>query len=121
MVLAPWRGVDAHGPTLQLVIMDSIPFARRATCWRPPGRGGELARRPRLLTVAATHASLLMALGAGPSLRSMSDKGVVAVLNLRIATARFGGFIRAHPPFWTTYDPEVVRGALKRLDEAQTR
>ena len=74
------------------------------------------------LTVAATHAALLMAQGAGRLLRSMSDKGVVAVLDPRIATARYGGFIRASlRPFWTTYDPEVVRGALKRLDEAQTR
>lgn len=32
-----------------------------------------------------------------------------------------GGFLRASfPPFWTTYDPEVVRAALKRLDAAQT-
>lgn len=38
------------------------------------------------------------------------------------AAARYGGFIRASlPPFWTTYDPEVVRSALKRLDEARTR
>jgi hypothetical protein len=29
-------------------------------------------------------------------------------------------FLRATPPFWTTYDPEVVRAALKRLDAAQT-
>ena len=50
----------------------------------------------------------------------MSDMGVVAVLNPRIATARYGGFHQL-PPFWTTYDPELVRGVLKRLDEAQTR
>ena len=51
----------------------------------------------------------------------MSDKGVVAVLDPRPATACYGGFPRASlPPFWTTYDPEVVRAALKRLDAAQT-
>jgi hypothetical protein len=57
----------------------------------------------------------------GRLLRSMSDKGVVAVLDPRLATARYGGFLRASlPPFWTTYDPAVVRAALKRLDAAQT-
>jgi ATP-dependent DNA helicase DinG len=51
----------------------------------------------------------------------MSDKGVVAVLDPRLATARYGGFLRTPlPPFWTTCDPEVVRAALKRLDAAQT-
>ena len=46
----------------------------------------------------------------GVLLRSMSDKGVVAVLDGRIATARYGGFARASlPPFRTTYDPEVIR------------
>jgi ATP-dependent DNA helicase DinG len=54
-------------------------------------------------------------------LRSMSDKGVVTVLDPRLATARNGGFLRASlPPFRTTYDPEVVRAALKRLDATQT-
>ncbi|WP_415367031.1 hypothetical protein [Saccharothrix sp. BKS2] len=59
-------------------------------------------------TVAATHAARLMAQGV--LLRSMSDKGVVAVLDPRIATVRYGGFTRASlPPFRTTYDPGVIR------------
>jgi ATP-dependent DNA helicase DinG len=66
--------------------------------------------------VAASHAALLLAQGSGRLLRTMSDKGVVAVLDPRLATARYGGFLRASlPPFWTTSDPEVVRGALRRL------
>jgi ATP-dependent DNA helicase DinG len=41
---------------------------------------------------------------------------VVAVLDPRLATARYGGFLRASlPPFWPTTDPEVVRAALRRL------
>ncbi|GAA1180674.1 hypothetical protein GCM10009608_15820 [Pseudonocardia alaniniphila] len=90
---------------------------------RPPGPGVALRiqGRQRLLTLAATHAALLLAQGAGRSLRSMSDKGVAAVLDPRPATTRYGGFLRASlPPFRTTYHPEVVRAALKRLDVAQT-
>jgi ATP-dependent DNA helicase DinG len=68
------------------------------------------------MTVAASHAALLLAQGAGRLLRTMSDRGVVAVLDPRLATARYAGFLRASlPPFWTTTDPEVVRGALRRL------
>ncbi|MGW6445335.1 ATP-dependent DNA helicase [Lentzea sp. NPDC055074] len=121
--LSLWQGVDVPGPSLQLVIMDRIPFPRpddplaSARQKAVSSRGGN-----GFLTVAATHAALLMAQGAGRLLRSMSDKGVVAVLDPRLATARYGGFLRASlPPFWTTYDPEVVRAALKRLDAAQTK
>ncbi len=120
--LSLWQGVDVPGPSLQLVIMDRIPFPRpddplaSARQKAVNSRGGN-----GFLTVAATHAALLLAQGAGRLLRSMSDKGVVAILDPRLATARYGGFLRASlPPFWTTYDPDVVRAALKRLDAAQT-
>ncbi|QFZ17057.1 ATP-dependent DNA helicase [Saccharothrix syringae] len=118
--LSLWQGVDVPGPSLQLVVMDRIPFPRpddplaSARQKAVESRGGN-----GFLTVAATHAALLLAQGAGRLLRSMSDKGVVAILDPRLATARYGGFLRASlPPFWTTYDPEVVRAALKRLDAA---
>jgi ATP-dependent DNA helicase DinG len=69
------------------------------------------------MSVAATHAALLLAQGAGRLLRSINDRGVVAVLDPRLATARYGGFLKASlPPFWPTTDPEVVRNALRRLD-----
>jgi len=48
-------------------------------------------------------------------------QGIVAVLDPRLATTRYDGFPRASlPPFWTTYDLEVVRAAFKRLDAART-
>ena len=44
------------------------------------------------------------------------DRGVVAVLDSRMATARYGGYLRASlPPFWPTTDPERVKQALQRL------
>jgi ATP-dependent DNA helicase DinG len=46
----------------------------------------------------------------------MTDRGVVAVLDPRLVTARYGDFLRASlPPFWTTTDPSLVRAALRRL------
>jgi ATP-dependent DNA helicase DinG len=49
--------------------------------------------------------------------RSASDRGVVAVLDPRLHTARsYGPFLRTSlPPFWYTTKPEVVQGALRRL------
>ena len=49
----------------------------------------------------------------------MTDRGVVAVLDPRLVTARYGDFLRASlPPFWTTTDPALVRAALRRLAAA---
>jgi ATP-dependent DNA helicase DinG len=68
------------------------------------------------MAVAASHAALLLAQGAGRLLRRVDDRGVVAVLDSRMATARYGGYLRASlPPFWATTDPGKVRQALERL------
>lgn len=115
--LSLWQGVDVPGPSLSLVILDRIPFPRPddpllvARQRAVEARGGN-----GFLSVAATHAALLLAQGVGRLLRSTDDRGVVAVLDPRLATARYGGYLRASlPPFWETADPEVVRKALTRL------
>jgi ATP-dependent DNA helicase DinG len=116
--LSLWQGVDVPGPSLRLVVIDRIPFPRpddplSSARQRAIGaRGGN-----GFMAVAATNAALLLAQGAGRLLRTMSDRGVVAILDPRLATARYGTFLRASlPPFWTTYDSEVAKGALRRLD-----
>ncbi len=118
--LSLWQGVDVPGPALRLVIIDRIPFPRpddpltSARQRHVAAKGGN-----GFMSVAATHAALLLAQGSGRLLRSQSDKGVVAVLDPRLATARYGSFLRASiPPFWTTSDPEKVRAALERLAQS---
>ncbi|MFP3968773.1 ATP-dependent DNA helicase [Actinomadura fulvescens] len=118
--LSLWQGVDVPGPSLQLVIMDRIPFPRpddpvsSARQRAVAARGGN-----GFMAVAATHAALLLAQGAGRLLRSTDDRGVVAILDPRLATARYGGFLKSSlPPFWATTDAGTVRGALRRLDDA---
>jgi len=118
--LSLWQGVDVPGPSLSCVIIDRIPFPRpddplvAARQKAADSRGGN-----GFLTVSATHAALLLAQGAGRLLRGNADRGVVAILDPRIATARYGGFLRASlPPFWQTNDPEKVRAALTRLRDS---
>jgi len=115
--LSLWQGVDVPGPSCSLVIIDRIPFPRpddpllSARQRAVAARGGN-----GFMAVAAGHAALLLAQGAGRLLRGADDRGVVAVLDSRLATARYGGFLRASlPPFWTTTDPALVRDALRRL------
>jgi ATP-dependent DNA helicase DinG len=69
--------------------------------------------------VAAAQAGLLLAQGTGRLLRTITDRGVVAILDPRLVTKRYGAFLRASlPPFWTTTNPEVIRAALRRLAAA---
>jgi len=115
--LSLWQGVDVPGPSLSLVLIDRIPFPRpddplltaRQRAVAAHGGNGFMA-------VAASHAALLLAQGAGRLLRRVDDRGVVAVLDSRMATARYGGYLRASlPPFWATTDANRVRDALERL------
>ncbi|MER7046840.1 ATP-dependent DNA helicase [Streptomyces jumonjinensis] len=118
--LSLWQGVDVPGPSCQLVVMDRIPFPRpddplmsaRQKAVEEAGGNGFMA-------VAATHAALLMAQGAGRLVRATGDRGVVAVLDPRLANARYGSFLRASlPDFWYTTDRNQVRRSLAAIDAA---
>ena len=118
--LSLWQGVDVPGSACQLVVMDRIPFPRpddplmsaRQKAVEEHGGNGFMA-------VAATHAALLMAQGAGRLIRAADDRGVVAVLDSRLATARYGGFFRSSmPDFWYTTDRDQVRRSLAAIDAA---
>ncbi|WP_455356613.1 ATP-dependent DNA helicase [Streptomyces sp. SYSU K217416] len=118
--LSLWQGVDVPGTSCQLVIMDRIPFPRpddplmsaRQKAVEEGGGNGFMA-------VAATHAALLMAQGAGRLVRASGDRGVVAVLDPRLATARYGSYLRASlPDFWYTTDRNQARRSLAAIDAA---
>ncbi len=115
--LSLWQGVDVPGRTCRLVVMDRIPFPRpddpvaqaRADAVAAAGGNG-------FMSVSATHAALLLAQGSGRLIRRGEDRGVVAVLDPRLRTARYGGFLsRSMPRLWPTTDRDVVLGALGRL------
>ncbi|WP_405602837.1 ATP-dependent DNA helicase [Streptomyces sp. NBC_01410] len=118
--LSLWQGVDVPGASCQLVVMDRIPFPRpddplmsaRQKAVEEAGGNGFMA-------VAATHAALLMAQGAGRLVRATGDRGVVAVLDPRLANARYGSYLRASlPDFWYTTDRNQVRRSLAAIDSS---
>ena len=118
-----WQGVDVPGDSCRLVVMDRIPFprpddpiaqARTEAVNRHRGNG--------FMAVSAHHAAIRMAQGAGRLIRSVSDRGVVAVLDSRVATKRYGGFLmKAMPPMWSTQNKAAVTGALARLSASIDR
>ncbi|HEX4472330.1 MAG TPA: ATP-dependent DNA helicase [Nocardioides sp.] len=117
--LSLWQGLDVPGETCQLVIIDRIPFPRPDDpLMSARQRAADREGRNGFMQVAATHAALLLAQGSGRLIRTTTDRGVVAVLDPRLATARYGSFLKASlPPMWTTYDGDLVREALTRLAE----
>ena len=115
-----WQGVDVPGRTCRLVIVDRIPFPRpdeplsQARTQAVGAAGGN-----GFMQVAASHAALLMAQGAGRLVRRHDDRGVVAVLDPRLRKARYAGFLLSSlPPMWRTTDGGLVRDALRRLRDA---
>jgi ATP-dependent DNA helicase DinG len=115
--LSLWQGVDVPGATCQLVIIDRIPFPR-------PDEPLTVARQRAVaeaggngfMKIAASHAALLLAQGSGRLIRRLSDMGVVAVLDPRLVTARYGVFLKASmPDMWQTTDRQVAMQALRRL------
>ncbi|WP_404825704.1 ATP-dependent DNA helicase [Plantactinospora soyae] len=117
-VMSLWQGVDVPGDSCQLVVIDRLPFPRpdeplaaaRAAAVDSAGGSG-------FASVSVPIAAVRLAQGVGRLIRSTGDKGVVAVLDSRLETARgYGAFLRQSlPPFWYTTRPDIAKGALERL------
>lgn len=114
-----WQGVDVPGPACTLVAIDRIPFprpddpvmsARSALADQTGGSG--------FMQVSLPRAALLLAQGTGRLIRSVEDRGVVAILDSRIVNKRYGSvLLNSMPPLWRTSESAVVRDSLKRLNQ----
>ena len=114
-----WQGIDVPGPSCTLVAIDRIPFPRpdepvmSARVAEADAAGGS-----GFMQVSLPRAALLLAQGTGRLIRSIDDRGVVAILDSRIVTKRYGSvLLNSMPPFWRTSDGAVIRDSLKRLNK----
>ena len=114
-----WQGIDVPGPACTLVAIDRIPFPRpdepvmSARAAEADAAGGS-----GFMQVSLPRAALLLAQGTGRLIRSIDDRGVVAILDSRIVTKRYGSvLLNSMPPFWRTSDGAVIRESLKRLNK----
>ena len=113
-----WQGIDVPGPACTLVAIDRIPFPRpdepvlSARAAEADAAGGS-----GFMQISLPRAALLLAQGTGRLIRSLDDRGVVAILDSRIVNKRYGSILlNSMPPFWRTNDGEVIKEALRRLD-----
>jgi ATP-dependent DNA helicase DinG len=114
--LSLWQGVDVPGrPAAGDHRPDPVPPPDEPLT-PGPAAGGRRGRRQRVHGRRRHHAALLLAQGAGRLIRRLTDRGVVAVLDSRLVTARYGSFLQASmPDMWPTTDREVAIAALRRL------
>ncbi len=112
-----WQGVDVPGSSCILIVIDRLPFPRpdepvlaaRSALADTAGGSG-------FMQVSVPRAALLLAQGAGRLIRSIDDRGVVAIMDSRIVTKRYGSILlNSMPPLWRTNDKQVVRDSLSRL------
>jgi ATP-dependent DNA helicase DinG len=110
-----WQGVDVPGPSLSLVTIDRLPFPRPDEPLLQARR--ELAREAAFRTVDLPRAVTLMAQGVGRLIRSTEDRGVVAVLDPRLATSKSyrWDIVRALPPMRRTRDRAEAEKFLRDL------
>lgn len=103
-----WQGVDVPGESLSAVIIDKLPFPR-------PDRPLIQARNQRLkeqgqdpfLSYSVPDAIITLKQGLGRLIRSRTDRGLLAVLDVRLASRGYGKkFIQSLPPSPLTHNME---------------
>ncbi|MGH3733555.1 MAG: ATP-dependent DNA helicase [Acidimicrobiales bacterium] len=108
-----WQGVDVPGHSLSLVTIDRLPFT-------VPSDPLAEARRERadhpFFEVDLPRATMLLAQGVGRLIRTKDDRGAVAVLDTRLASARYRSVMfQKLPPMRRTRDREQVHEFLREL------
>jgi ATP-dependent DNA helicase DinG len=107
-----WQGIDVQGEQLSCVIIDKLPFAvpsdpiMKARTDAITAAGGNAFN-----DLQVPQAVIALKQGFGRLIRSLSDRGVLMLLDPRIRTTRYGAtFLDSLPPYARTDDiTEVER------------
>ena len=106
-----WQGVDVQGDALRAVVIDKLPFS-------VPTEPLVAARIKRLeaagdnafLRYTVPEAIITLRQGLGRLIRSRQDRGILAVLDSRLRTRRYGPlFLESLPDCPLTDDIQEVR------------
>lgn len=106
-----WEGVDVPGDALSMVIIDRLPFVSPVDpLIAARGRWLELNKRNPFLEMFIPRAILSLKQGVGRLLRRSTDRGGMAILDIRLTQKRYGRqLLEALPPARIVRDHESVR------------
>lgn len=111
-----WEGLDIPGRALELVVIDRLPFPRPDDpLWVARRELAEQQGKSAFQTVDLPRATMLLAQGVGRLIRTTYDRGVVAILDSRLAKMQYGRVVLGSlPPMPITADREEVELFLNR-------
>jgi ATP-dependent DNA helicase DinG len=113
-----WEGIDVPGDALELVVIDKLPFP-------PPGdplveaRGLrlELQGRSPFNDYSIPEAAVALKQGAGRLIRRETDRGLLVVCDIRLATMSYGKrLLAALPPMRRLESEEEFEEALRSFE-----
>lgn len=116
-----WEGIDVKGDSLQLVVIDRLPFA-------PPDDPVLAARVDKLqkeggnpfMNIQLPAAAITLKQGAGRLIRSESDRGVLMIADARLVDKPYGKLLwNSLPKMTKTRDLSVVQRFFRLLDEGK--
>jgi ATP-dependent DNA helicase DinG len=105
-----WQGVDVPGEALSCLIIDKLPFASPGIPWWRPGSRpcGRVAGNP-FMEYQVPAAVISLKQGLGRLIRKASDRGIMAILDKRILTSRYGAsFLKSLPPIPVIHDMKEI-------------
>jgi ATP-dependent DNA helicase DinG len=113
-----WQGIDVPGDTLSLVTIDKIPFPRPDDPLLQARR--DLAGSAAFRQVDLPRAATLLAQGTGRLIRTIHDRGVVAVLDPRLGKANYRWYLVQNlPPMTRTKNREEATDFLSSISRAR--
>ena len=109
-----FQGIDVPGRALSLVVIDRIPFPRPDDPLL--GARRELIGQRAFMEIDLPRAATMLAQASGRLIRSDNDRGVVAVMDRRLGTARYRwDIISALPPMRRTRERTEAEALLRTI------
>lgn len=106
-----WEGIDIQGDNLRCVIIEKLPFDSPADpIYKAKVKLMEYKDINPFMSYSLPRAVLRLKQGMGRLIRSKSDKGVIAILDNRIKTKKYGQvFLSSLPP------ARIISGSLNSI------
>ena len=117
-----WQGVDVRGEQLSCVIIDKLPFAVPTDpIVAARQRYIEENEGSSFFEYSVPQAVITLKQGLGRLIRSTTDRGVLAILDPRVRTKRYGRtFLQSLPPCRVTSNIDELAGVFQQQSNVQS-